>query len=45
MKTIALPRKVRHRSILKVDRVFTFAPAAYNLARLGNLERAAILPG
>jgi hypothetical protein len=45
MKTIALLRKVRHPSILKVDRVFTFAAEAYNLARLRNLEPAAILPG
>jgi len=45
MKTIALLRKVRHRGVLKVDWVFTFAAAAYNLVRLRNLERAAILAG
>jgi len=31
LKTIALLRKVRHRGIFKVDWVFTFACAAYNL--------------
>ncbi len=42
LKTIALLRKVRHRGMLKVDWVFRFAAAAYNLVRLRNLERAAI---
>jgi transposase len=45
MKTIALLRKVRHRGLPKVDWVFTFAAAAYNLVRLGNLQRAAIPAG
>jgi IS5 family transposase len=40
LKTIALMRKVRHRSLAKVSWVFTFAAAAYNLVRLRNL-----LPG
>jgi hypothetical protein len=31
LKTIALLRKVRHRGVLKVGWVFTFAAAAYNL--------------
>jgi len=37
LKTIALLRKVRHRGLLKVDWVFTFACAMYNLVRLRNL--------
>ena len=37
LKTIALLRKVRHRGIFKVDWVFTFAAAAYNLVRMRNL--------
>lgn len=45
LKTIALLRKVRHRGLLKVDWVFMFAAAAYNLVRLRNLERAAIPTG
>ena len=45
MKSIALLRKVRHRGRLKVDWVFTFAAAAYNLVRIRNLEQAAILAG
>ncbi len=38
LKTIALLRKVRHRGMFKVDWVFTFACAAYNLVRLRNLS-------
>jgi IS5 family transposase len=38
LKTIALLRKVRHRGICKVDWVFTFACAAYNLVRLRRLS-------
>jgi IS5 family transposase len=37
LETIALLRKVRHRGVLKVGWVFTFAAAAYNLVRLRNL--------
>jgi hypothetical protein len=37
LKTIALLRKVRHRGLLKVDWIFTFACAAYNLVRIRNL--------
>jgi IS5 family transposase len=37
LKTIGLLRKVRHRGLVKVDWVFTFACAAYNLVRLRNL--------
>ena len=37
LKTIALLRKVRHRGLLKVDWMFTFACAAYNLVRMRNL--------
>jgi IS5 family transposase len=38
LKTIALLRKVRHRGLEKVDWVFVFACAAYNLVRLRNLS-------
>jgi IS5 family transposase len=38
LKTIALMRKVRHRGGEKVDWVFTFACAVYNLVRLRNLS-------
>jgi transposase len=38
LKTIALLRKVRHRGLFKVDWMFTFACAAYNLVRLRNLS-------
>ncbi len=41
LKTIALLRKVRHRGLYKVDWVFTFACAAYNLVRLRNLSAQA----
>jgi len=41
LKTIALLRKVRHRGLFKVDWVFTFACAAYNLVRLRNLSSQA----
>ena len=37
LKTIALLRKVRHRGTLKLDWIFTFACAAYNLVRMRNL--------
>jgi transposase len=40
LKTIALMRKVRHRGVCKVDWVFTFACAAYNLVRMRNLAAA-----
>ena len=41
LKTIALLRKVRHRGVLKVGWVFTFAAAAYNLVRMRNLAMRA----
>jgi transposase len=37
LKTIALMRKLRHRGTLRVDWIFTFACAAYNLVRMRNL--------
>ena len=40
LKTIALLRKVRHRGVRKVDWIFTFACAAYNLVRMRNLAAA-----
>jgi IS5 family transposase len=42
LKTIALLRKLRHRGTLKVDWIFTFACAAYNLVRMRNLMAAAV---
>jgi transposase len=42
LKTIALLRKVRHRGTLKVDWMFTFACAAYNLVRMRNLMAAEV---
>ena len=42
LKTIALLRKVRHRGTLKVDWIFTFACAAYNLVRMRNLMAAPV---
>jgi IS5 family transposase len=38
LKTVALLRKVRHRGLEKVDWVFAFGCAAYNLVRLRNLS-------
>jgi transposase len=40
LKTIALLRKLRHRGLGKVDWIFTFASAAYNLVRMRNLAAA-----
>jgi transposase len=42
LKTIALLRKVRHRGTLRVDWIFTFACAAYNLVRMRNLMIATV---
>ena len=42
LKTIALLHKVRHRGTLKVDWIFTFACAAYNLVRMRNLMTVAV---
>jgi transposase len=42
LKTIALLRKLRHRGTWKVEWIFTFACAAYNLVRMRNLLAAAI---
>ncbi len=44
LKTIALLRKVRHRGVCKVDWIFTFACAAYNLVRMRNLAAAVPAP-
>ena len=40
LKTIALMRKLRHRGVCKVDWIFSFACAAYNLVRMRNLMAA-----
>ena len=45
LKTIALLRKLRHRGTLKVDWIFTFACAAYNLVRMRNLLAASVGAG
>jgi transposase len=37
LKTVGSLRKTRHRGVLKVGWVFTFAAAAYNLVRMRNL--------
>ena len=37
MKTVALVRKTRHRGLERVDWMFAFAAAAYNLVRMRNL--------
>jgi hypothetical protein len=42
LNAIALLRKVRHGGIFKVDWVFSFACAAYNLVRMRNLGKIAI---
>jgi hypothetical protein len=41
LKTVGMTRKVRHRGLPRVDWVFTFALAAYNLVRIRNLMAAA----
>ena len=45
LKTIALLRKLRHCGTLKVDWIFTFACAAYNLVRMRNLLAASVGAG
>jgi IS5 family transposase len=40
LKTIALLRKLRHRGLGKVDWLFSFACAAYNMVRMRNLAAA-----
>jgi transposase len=40
LKTVAGLRKLRHRGVHKVDWIFTFACAAYNLVRMRNLAAA-----
>lgn len=37
IKTVACLRKVRYRGARKVEWIFTFASAAYNLVRMRNL--------
>lgn len=40
LKTVGMVRKTRHRGLPRVDWVFTFALAAYNLVRIRNLVMA-----
>jgi len=42
IKTVGMLRKTRHRGVHKVAWVFTFAAAAYNLVRMGNLISVAV---
>ncbi len=42
LKTVASLRKTRHRGVLRVGRVFTFAATAYNLVRMRNLLSPAV---
>ena len=42
LKTVGSLRKTRHRGVLKVGWVFTFAAAAYNLVRMRNLLSLAV---
>lgn len=42
LKTVAMLRKTRHKGLLRVGWVFTFAAAAYNLVRLRNLPSPAV---
>ena len=42
MKTVAMLRKTRHRGVSKVEWVFTFAAAAYNLVRTRTLLPMAV---
>ena len=37
---VVVMRKLRHRGVCKVDWIFTFACAAYNLVRMRNLAAA-----
>jgi transposase len=39
LKTVGLMRKTRHRGVLRVGWMFTFAAAAYNLIRIRNLGK------
>jgi transposase len=41
LKTVGLMRKLRHRGTRRVDWLFTFAIAVYNLVRIRNLARQA----
>lgn len=41
LKTVACLRKVRYRGVHKVEWIFNFAAAAYNLVRMRNLGVAA----
>jgi len=44
LKTVGALRKTRHRGLLKVGWVFTFAAAAYNLVRMRNLLTPTVRP-
>ena len=42
LKTVGMVRKTRHRGLPRVDWIFTFALAAYNLVRIRNLTAAPV---
>ena len=42
MKTVGGMRKLRHRGLLLVGWMFTFAAAAYNMVRIRNLATAIV---
>jgi len=44
MKSVGLLRKLRHRGLERVEWMFTFTAAAYNLVRIRNLMRGAPQP-
>jgi hypothetical protein len=45
LKTVGLMRKLRQRGPRRVDWLFTFAAAVYNLVRIRNLTEEAPCPG
>ena len=45
LKTVGLMRKLRHRGTARVDWMFVFTTATYNLVRLGNILTAAETTG
>lgn len=44
LKTVGMLRKTRHKGLLRVGWVFTFAASAYNLVRMRNLASAILQP-
>lgn len=44
MKSVALLRKLRHRGLERIEWMFTFTAAVYNLVRIRNLMRGTPQP-